>query len=670
MDNNINICLISMPSIIINYPSMALGLIKGILNRDGFKSRVIYASFLNTEELLVYLNKRIDGNINEFLLEELPSDHAFFKNRRQYLFDFIKNLQLNYLGDCLFSSFIFPCSYEENIDWYIENIMKHKVFKFKPEKLQDIFSDFYKITERFISELTEEILKDNPVIAGCSCINSQYIPSIAILKIIKEKRPEVITIIGGSQFDYASGIVTHKSFPWIDYIVTGEADDLISPFFTSLITKNTEEVKFHPSIITPGHRKNGYPEREYIHITPEDSFKKLPPPDYDDYFDLYKRLNYMKDVTYLYLPFESTRGCWWGQKKSCTFCSVIGVKQKYRRKSAEKVLEDLKFLAEKYGVNDLLSIDSIMDRSYYDTFIPELIKMGSPYNIYYEVKANLTKNQIKLFRQAGINCIQPGIESLHSKALKLINKGLKAWQAIYLLKWSFYYGISVKWNFLHNIPEDKDSWYEEMAKFVPLLVHFEPPTGIVSVIIERHSFYYDNAEKYGLKLRIPSPYKQFFKLPEETVKQLVFTFSDEGYKEKLEDDMYDLLHMGLLSVKRELVKWKELHKAEKKPLLKMKVSDDRIEIEDTRPCAVRQSFLLCGIDKDVYLACEEGPLIKDIIKISNDEDSIKESIKKMTEWKLLLNIDSRLLSLAIEEPLRPLPEKEDLLFFKKGAYER
>ena len=53
-----------------------------------------------------------------------------------------------------------------------------------------------------------------------------------------------------------------------------------------------------------------------------------------------------------------------------------------------------------------------------------------------------------MMAQAGITAIQPGLESMSSRVLSLMRKGVRAAQNINVLRWALYYGIDVSWNVL------------------------------------------------------------------------------------------------------------------------------------------------------------------------------------------------------------------------------
>ena len=51
---NIDVYLANMPVALINYPSLSLGLLKAILKREGFKSKIFYGNLVFAEEAGIF----------------------------------------------------------------------------------------------------------------------------------------------------------------------------------------------------------------------------------------------------------------------------------------------------------------------------------------------------------------------------------------------------------------------------------------------------------------------------------------------------------------------------------------------------------------------------------------------------------------------------------------
>ena len=64
-----------------------------------------------------------------------------------------------------------------------------------------------------------------------------------------------------------------------------------------------------------------------------------------------------------------------------------------------------------------MSVDNILDMAYLKRLFPALVEADAGYEFFYEVKANLSREQLKLLAQAGVTRVQPGLESLSSHVL-------------------------------------------------------------------------------------------------------------------------------------------------------------------------------------------------------------------------------------------------------------
>jgi len=60
-----------------------------------------------------------------------------------------------------------------------------------------------------------------------------------------------------------------------------------------------------------------------------------------------------------------------------------------------------------------------------------------------------------LLARAWVDRIQPGIESLSTRILGLMNKGCTSIQSVHLLREALARGIDVVWNFLIGVPGEK-----------------------------------------------------------------------------------------------------------------------------------------------------------------------------------------------------------------------
>ena len=92
--------------------------------------------------------------------------------------------------------------------------------------------------------------------------------------------------------------------------------------------------------------------------------------------------------------------------------------------------------------------------------LPRLAAAKLDVEFFWEVKANLTHEQVHLLRNAGVKQVQPGIESFSDRVLKIMRKGVTAFRNVELLKWCKEYGVKPYWNLLYGFPGETVEDYE------------------------------------------------------------------------------------------------------------------------------------------------------------------------------------------------------------------
>ena len=242
---------------------------------------------------------------------------------------------------------------------------------------------------------------------------------------------------------------------------------------------------------------------------------------YDAYFDRIDRLG-LSDKMNPWLPFESSRGCWYGQKVQCTFCGLHEIME-FRAWEADPVLAELENLQKRYGIGRFYCMDLIMPREYLRTLLPEVVKRSHDWMFFYEIKANMRRSELELLAAAGVRWVQPGIESLDADLLRLMRKGVHPYQNIVLLKWSEELGIYCGWNLLFGLPGETQASYTRMAELIPKLVHLRPPSGGGQFQLHRFSPYFEQPEAYGIRWTGAHPmFRYAFPVPKADLDELVY----------------------------------------------------------------------------------------------------------------------------------------------------
>jgi len=206
-----------------------------------------------------------------------------------------------------------------------------------------------------------------------------------------------------------------------------------------------------------------------------------------------------------WLPYEASRGCWWGEKHHCTFCGINGQGMAFRQRSPERVVDDLRALTARHQLNRVCMTDNIMPHSYFRTLIPTLGEQVPGLYLFYEQKANLTLDQVVALKRAGVALIQPGIEALSSDLLNRMDKGVSAKQNVALLRYAIAAGMMMNWNLLYGFPGDTEAEYRGTLQLIRQLHHLQPPVDLCGLSIDRFSPYHFAFSRYGIRSIQPMP---------------------------------------------------------------------------------------------------------------------------------------------------------------------
>jgi ribosomal peptide maturation radical SAM protein 1 len=369
----------------------------------------------------------------------------------------------------------------------------------------------------------------------------------------------------------------------------------------------------------------------------------LPYPDFDDFFAEFNATGF-KATWQPRIFFETSRGCWWGEKKHCTFCGLNGQTMEFRSKTGARALEELTFIVKRHPGCEIQVVDNILDMQYFTDFLPALAASDLEVELFYETKANLKKEQVRALRDAGVTQIQPGIESFSDRVLALMRKGVTALQNIQLLKWCTELGVRPYWNVLWGFPGEPPEDYQRMADIIPLLTHLVPPIGFGGLRLDRFSPNFFDAEQLGFTNVRPLPaYRHVYPLPAPAVANLAYHFGFDYVREQRVDD-----YIGPLL--KELRAWKSLRG---ESALFHAEAGASLVICDTRPAARSAVTVLTDLDRLLYLQSDAVADVRRLVDVARSagfeatEDSIAERLEPLCVDGLMLRDGRRYLALAV-----------------------
>lgn len=627
-----DVCLVLMPFVLLDHPSLALGILKKSLEGTELKPWVIYANLLFAEKIgLAYYKLAMCGS-NRYMMDEwvfVPSafpDHSDTEDEIR-----LQGVARKFLRQ-------FRGRPSGPVD---ESFIVAKLRALRP------------MATAFVDQLAKNIVAKKPKIVGCSSSFAQHIPSLALLRHIKMHDPEIITLIGGSNCEEMMGVTTVKEFPWVDYAFSGEADEQFHPLCQVLIDLGPEATE---KDLPEGTICRSLAQRVGLNENGQDAIPRalvnkldnVPEPDYSDYFKTLDCTSFKKDIS-PGLLMETSRGCWWKMKKGCTFCGLCGKSRTYRSKSPEKALVELHNLTTKHGIKRVAMVDNVPPPHYFSTFLPHLAEGRDDYELFYETRSHLKRGQVKTLADAGVVWIQPGIEALDNRQLALMNKGTTALMNLQMLKYAREFGLQASWRLIVGLPGEKDAWHLETASWFPLVHHLQPPMGVDLVRMLRFSSYHSNAETYGLDLIPNANYAKNYPLSENVLSNLVYYFQRTDVKQDQK-----VLSPGIDALSKGVKDWQQAAIPPTPAFLCMQDDGDTISILDTRACAMERQFEIDGMAADIIRNCDPALERNQLLElmapspIAKDRDDLLDAVDALKAKKLLLEIDQHLLSLPTQ----------------------
>lgn len=345
--------------------------------------------------------------------------------------------------------------------------------------------------EGLIDDLARAIAAGGYRAVGVSTSFDQTNFSLALLAAVKERSPEIVTLLGGANCEGAMADGVAGIGGAVDHVFDGESEQTFVDLLDALAA--------------------GESRPRILRGSPCLDLDALPTPDFADYFEA--RVEHQVDEVgaEVWLSYETSRGCWWGAKSHCTFCGLNGQGMGFRQKSADRVLEDLAGMVARYPTKQVCMTDNIMPHGYHRTLVPRLAERVPGVHVFYEQKSNLSLEQLKAMVDGGIRVFQPGIESLSTPVLGLMRKGVTARQNVVLLRNARCLQAHVKWNLLYAFPGDDAEHYAEMLAFLPRLHHLAPPNALTHLSIDRFSPYHSQPEHHGVRnIRPLDVYREVF----------------------------------------------------------------------------------------------------------------------------------------------------------------
>ncbi|MEU7978552.1 RiPP maturation radical SAM C-methyltransferase [Micromonospora sp. NPDC049081] len=493
--------LVNMPWTSIDVPSLAIGILTNSV-RQKMPDAEVEAVHANLD----FVDWVVDRT--EFGL----SDYYYYS-----LFTYFAGC-----GDWVFSSALY-----DDPQWRVQEFTD-RVRTQMTERELALNLELHRLAPEFVAELADRIVAQAPDVVGFTSTFQQNAAALATARAIKKRSPGIRTVMGGANCDGEQGAAIHRNFSFVDFVVRGEGETAFPRLLAALDPARSAVGGAEPA--------GGLADIEGLcwggpdgrSVANPMSTTPLPPaeivaPDYAGYFE---RLAASRAQHWVEprLVVEGARGCWWGEKHHCTFCGLNGSFMQFRSKHPGRFYDEIIELVERHQVLDMFVVDNILDMSYVTSLLPRLTESDYDLRLQYEIKSNMKGPQVQALADAGLVSVQPGIESLNSRVLKLMDKGVSGCLNIRMLRDAETSGITIAWNYLYGFPGETEDDYLPVIAQMPALHHLCPADGSTRIAIERFSPFFVRPELGFTDLRPAAQYRLIYDLPESELMDLAYLF--------------------------------------------------------------------------------------------------------------------------------------------------
>jgi ribosomal peptide maturation radical SAM protein 1 len=503
---------------------------------------------------------------------------------------------------------------------------------------------------------TTDILVDSRrwetyMLAGFSVSLCQLTSSLYFIRRLKQRFPDLIIVIGGSTFSGTATPAFFEWFPEVDVVINGEGELPFSQL-VGCLQKSPRLADIPPikGLITP-QTANTHPPGGFNQLQKIDG---LPPPDYDEYFEILKSFGPGKEF-FPVLPLETSRGCWWQKKKSsgrtsgCAFCNLNLQWQGYRCRTPARVVHEVDHLTGRYQVLALTIVDNVLPRKTSREVFVKLAGLKKDLRLFAEIRATTPWSELKAMRAAGMQEVQIGIEALCTPLLKKLHKGTRTIQNLEIMRNCEALGIVNNSNLILNFPGSDERDVAATLRNLEFALPYRP-LKTVPFWLGLGSPVWQNPAAYGVKALSNHPnWSRLF--PRKIFRSLPFMFQtyrgDQSYQRKI-----------WRAVKRKVDRWQkayaELHRSQmRSPILSYRDGRDFLIVRQRQYQSDPLNHRLVGTSRLIYLFCMQPRSLKRIRSRFPGfaEDKIVVFLKMMTDKKLMFEEEESYLSLAV--PVNP-----------------
>ncbi len=353
--------------------------------------------------------------------------------------------------------------------------------------------------DSFAERITNIAFRDDFNLVGFSVITyMDFVFSLVLTKKIKTQKSIIVVLGGPFITKYKEDLFKRFSFLHrvnVDYMISGEGQIPMLRLIKYL--EGADEINNVPGLIYKD--KGLIKSNPYVYFP----FNDVPVPDFSDLdLDFYRMSLEEGRDEILILPYQVTRGCIF----NCTFCGGRRILSKsYETKSYEKIINDIKYMKNKYKSSHFLFRDDSINCSY--DFLDGLCEkfIENKLDIKWITNGirpdNLDRRILRKMKKAGCYIMNFGIESGSNRILKMMGKNFTIDETERVLKNSYREGLKNCVNIMVGYPYEKEDDIRMTVDFIRNNASYINKINFVARLqVQYGSALYEHPDRFGIKL--------------------------------------------------------------------------------------------------------------------------------------------------------------------------
>ncbi|MEA3468202.1 MAG: radical SAM protein, partial [Thermodesulfobacteriota bacterium] len=319
--------------------------------------------------------------------------------------------------------------------------------------------------EAFFENLIHPVLANKPDLVGLSVLYQHQVVFAALLAKLIKKQSKTKIVVGGALVSVMAEPEKLLTTPFTP-AKPGSPEIFLKEFWDYLIPGEGELGLHHLCQAENAADLAGVPNLIYFSDNELQSnspgmveIETLPYPD----FSQFKLDKYLTPEPIL--PLMTSRGCPWGK---CTFCTHHHSYLRYRSRSIEICVEEIKFLQKQYGCSSFYFYDEMIPPQRFKKLAGQILDEGLEidYGAYAKPVKDFTTDLCQLIQRSGCRVLQWGVEAASQRILELMSKGTDIHEVEKVLANSTAAGIHNLVFFLFGFPSETREELQQTLTFI------------------------------------------------------------------------------------------------------------------------------------------------------------------------------------------------------------